>query len=92
MRQFGIETQGIAGCHGKVFCAAAIHGVTAEGPTDQPTLITGWTGFYDQFGGFIWGNYLPYAVYSFFAQGGDGFIEILKNVGVLHGSGGDWSV
>jgi phage tail sheath protein FI len=48
----------------------AFLGLTETGPLYQPTLITSWPQYVATFGGFMWGCQLPFAVYSFFAQGG----------------------
>lgn len=50
--------------------AAAFVGTTYRGPT-VPTLVTSWTQYLQLFGGFgANSQYLPYAVFLFFANGG----------------------
>lgn len=50
---------------------AAFVGVHTQGPT-QPTLITSWNQFLQQYGGFgTAANYLPFAVWQFFNNNGN---------------------
>jgi len=49
---------------------AAFVGWTNQGPVGKPTMVESWTEYQTQFGGFIPGNYLGYAVYQFFQNGG----------------------
>ncbi len=49
---------------------AALVGFTETGPFHQPTLVTNWDQYVQQFGGFTEGTYLAHAVYGFFANGG----------------------
>jgi uncharacterized protein len=49
---------------------AAFVGWTNQGPVGSPTMVESWTQYQTQFGGFIPNNYLGYAVYQFFANGG----------------------
>jgi phage tail sheath protein FI len=49
---------------------AAFVGFAEKGPSNQPTLVTNWTQYTQNFGGFIPGSYLAHAVYGFFANGG----------------------
>jgi hypothetical protein len=49
---------------------AAFVGFAEKGSLNQPTLVTNWTQFTQQFGGFIAGSYLAHAVYGYFANGG----------------------
>ena len=49
---------------------AAFVGFAEKGPVNQPTLVTNWTQFTQNFGGFIPGSYLAHAVYGYFANGG----------------------
>jgi phage tail sheath protein FI len=37
---------------------------------NQPTLVTNWSQYVNQFGGFVSGAYLPDAVYGYFQNGG----------------------
>ncbi len=49
---------------------AAFVGFAEKGPVNQPTLVTNWTQFAQNFGGFLAGSYLAHSVYGFFANGG----------------------
>ena len=49
---------------------AAFVGFAEKGSLNQPTLVTNWTQFTQNFGGFIAGSYLAQAVYGYFANGG----------------------
>lgn len=53
--------------------ACFVGSTTAGGPVDTPTFITSWTQYLSVFGGFAgFDEYLPYAVYSYFSNGGAG--------------------
>ena len=49
---------------------AAFVGFAERGPFDEPVLVTNWTQFTQQFGGFVENGYLALAVYGFFVNGG----------------------
>jgi phage tail sheath protein FI len=49
---------------------AAFVGLAARGPFNAPTLVTNWSQFVQNFGDFIDGSYLAYAVYGYFQNGG----------------------
>ena len=49
---------------------AAFVGLASRGPANQPTLVTNWSQFTQQFGDFIEGSYLAHAVYGYFLNGG----------------------
>jgi hypothetical protein len=49
---------------------AAFVGFAEAGPVNTPTLVTNWTQFVSNFGGFIEGSYLAHAVYAYFLNGG----------------------
>ncbi len=49
---------------------AAFVGFAEEGPYNRPTLVTNWTQFVGNFGGFVEGSYLAHSVYAFFLNGG----------------------
>ena len=49
---------------------AAFVGFAEKGPSNEPTLVTNWTQFTQNFGGFIPGSYLAHAVYGYFLNGG----------------------
>ena len=49
---------------------AAFVGIAAQGPYNEPTLVTNWSQFTQTFGDFVEGSYLAHAVYGFFQNGG----------------------
>ncbi|MEU5438337.1 phage tail sheath family protein [Streptomyces sp. NPDC020719] len=49
---------------------AAFVGFAQTGPFHQPTLVTNWDQYTQQFGGFTEGTYLAHAVYGYFSNGG----------------------
>jgi uncharacterized protein len=49
---------------------AAFVGFAADGPFDEPTLVTNWSQYTQVFGGFTEGAYLPQAVFGYFLNGG----------------------
>ncbi|MYW21319.1 phage tail sheath family protein, partial [Streptomyces sp. SID2955] len=49
---------------------AAFVGFAENGPFHEPTLVTSWDQYTQQFGGFTQGTYLPHSVYGYFANGG----------------------
>jgi phage tail sheath protein FI len=49
---------------------AAFVGFAEKGPNNQPTLVTNWTQFTQNFGDFVDGSYLAHAVYGYFLNGG----------------------
>jgi phage tail sheath protein FI len=49
---------------------AAFVGVAERGPFNQPTLVTNWSQYTQNFGEFVEGHYLAHAVYSYFLNGG----------------------
>ena len=49
---------------------AAFVGLAESGPFNRPTLISNWTSFTDNFGGFLPGSYLARSVYGYFMNGG----------------------
>src|SRR5579875_495807 len=53
---------------GTAVCAFV--GFTEKGPSNQPTLVTNWTQYTSNFGGFTDGALLPLAVYGYFLNGG----------------------
>ncbi|HLX50553.1 MAG TPA: phage tail sheath subtilisin-like domain-containing protein [Streptosporangiaceae bacterium] len=53
---------------GTAVCAFV--GFTEKGPSNEPTLVTNWTQYTSNFGGFIEGALLPHAVYGYFLNGG----------------------
>jgi Bacteriophage tail sheath protein len=54
---------------------AAFIGITADGPYNQPTLVTSWGQYVRTFGEWVDGAYLPHAVYQYFNnQGGAAYI------------------
>lgn len=49
---------------------AAFVGFAEKGPVGYPTLVTNWSQFTTNFGGFVRGGYLAPAVYGYFNNGG----------------------
>ena len=49
---------------------AAFVGFAQSGPFHEPTLVTSWDQYTQNFGGFTEGTYLAHAVYGYFANGG----------------------
>ncbi|HWS47389.1 MAG TPA: phage tail sheath family protein [Acidimicrobiia bacterium] len=49
---------------------AAFVGFAETGPVNEPTLVTNWTQFTQNFGEFVEGSYLAHAVYGYFLNGG----------------------
>jgi phage tail sheath protein FI len=49
---------------------AAFVGLAAQGPINEPTLVTNWAQFTQAFGEFTEGTYLAHAVYGYFMNGG----------------------
>ena len=49
---------------------AAFVGLSEKGPFNEPTLVTNWTQFTNNFGSFLEGTYLAQSVYGFFQNGG----------------------
>jgi uncharacterized protein len=49
---------------------AAFLGFAETGPFHQPTLVTNWDQYVQNFGGFSEGTYLAHSVYGYFANGG----------------------
>jgi uncharacterized protein len=49
---------------------ASFVGLAAQGPFNEPTLVTNWSQFTQTFGDFVGGSYLAHAVYGYFNNGG----------------------
>jgi phage tail sheath protein FI len=49
---------------------AAFVGLAAQGPFNEPRLVTNWGQFTSTFGEFVEGTYLAHAVYAYFLNGG----------------------
>jgi len=49
---------------------AAFVGLARMGPVNEPTLVTNWSQFTQNFGDFLEGSYLAHAVYGYFLNGG----------------------
>ncbi len=62
---------------------AAFVGFAADGPFDEPVLVTNWGQYTQAFGGFAEGCYLPQAVFGYFLNGG----TTCYVVRIGHGSG-----
>ena len=67
VQEVGAGTRPIEGVGTAV---AAFVGLAAKGPVNQPTLVSNWTQFSEQFGDFIPGSYLAHSVYGYFLNGG----------------------
>lgn len=63
---------------------AAFVGLAADGPFNEPTLVTNWSQFTQTFGDFIPGSYLAHSVYGYFVNGG-GSCYIVR-IGQTNGS------
>jgi len=55
---------------GVATAVAAFVGFARKGQFNKPTLVTNWTQFTENFGGFIEGSYLAHSVFGYFANGG----------------------
>ena len=55
---------------GVATAVAAFVGFARKGEFNKPTLVTNWTQFTENFGGFIEGSYLAHSVFGYFANGG----------------------
>jgi len=64
---------------------AAFVGFAESGPVNEPTLVTNWTQFTQNFGEFVEGSYLAHAVYGYFLNGG-GSAYVVR-IGAENGSG-----
>jgi phage tail sheath protein FI len=64
---------------------AAFVGFAADGPFDQPTLVTNWSQYTQTFGGFAEGCYLPQSVFGYFLNGGTNCYVV--RVGHQNGNG-----
>ena len=49
---------------------AAFVGLAAKGPVNEPTLVSNWTQFTENFGDFVENSYLAHGVYGWFLNGG----------------------
>lgn len=63
-------SSGIKPIAGVGTAVGAFIGYAEKGVLDQAALVTNWSQFVAEFGGFIPNGYLAYAVYGFFAEGG----------------------
>jgi phage tail sheath protein FI len=64
---------------------AAFIGFAEQGPINTPTLVTNWTQFVNNFGGFIEGSYLAHSVYAYFLNGGG--VAYVVRIGADDGDG-----
>jgi uncharacterized protein len=64
------KSSGVKTIAGVGTSVAAFIGFAEKGTDNQPTLITNWTQFVNQFGELNTNYYLGFAVYGFFAEGG----------------------
>ncbi|MCK0113067.1 phage tail sheath subtilisin-like domain-containing protein [Ornithinimicrobium sp. F0845] len=65
---------------------AAFVGLAAQGPFNEPTLVSNWTQFTSTFGGFIPGSYLATSVQGYFLNGGGNCYVV--RIGHENGAGG----
>ena len=65
---------------------AAFVGLAEAGPYNEPTLVTNWSQFTQNFGGFVEGSYLAHAVYGYFLNGG-GSAYVIRIGGDNNGDG-----
>jgi phage tail sheath protein FI len=65
---------------------AAFVGFAEHGPVGQPTLVTNWSQFTRDFGGFVKGSYLASSVYAYFNNGG-GIAYITRLPGEIASNG-----
>lgn len=49
---------------------AAFVGLAAKGPVNEPTLVSNWSQFSENFGDFVENSYLAHSVYGWFLNGG----------------------
>ena len=61
---------------------AAFVGLAEKGPANQPTLVTNWSQFANNFGGFLEGSYLAHSVYGYFLNGG-GELRAIRTSGPI---------
>lgn len=66
---------------------AAFIGIAPKGPENQPTLVSNWTQFVEQFGGLFEGAYLAYAVYGYFLNGGGNCYVVRIGTAAVDGKG-----
>src|SRR5262245_37126766 len=69
----GVYIEEIAGpqpIEGVGTATGAFVGVAERGPIGRAVLVTNWTQYVENFGGFIANGYLPHAVRHFFDEGG----------------------
>ena len=66
---------------------AAFVGLAESGPVNQPTLVTNWSQYVQNFGGFVEGAYLAQSVYGYFQNGG-GACYVVR-IGAEASSNGD---
>ncbi len=67
---------------------AAFVGFTENGPTNEPTLVTNWTQYTRNFGGFVDGAYLPGALFGYFLNGGgSAYVVSIGRLGNGDGNG-----
>ncbi len=66
---------------------AAFVGLAAQGPFDEPVLVTDWGQFTRTFGDFVDGSYLAHSVYGYFANGGATAYVVRVGAGGGNGNG-----
>ena len=67
---------------------AAFVGLAEKGPVNEPTLVSNWTQFTDNFGDFVENSYLAHAVYGWFLNGGGNCFVVRIGANGSNGGGG----
>jgi phage tail sheath protein FI len=65
---------------------AAFVGLATKGPVNEPTLVSNWTQFSENFGDFADGSYLAHAVYGWFLNGGGNCFVVRIEPAAANGS------
>src|SRR3954447_22668993 len=66
---------------------AAFVGLAEAGPFNTPTLVSSWTQFTANYGGFVEGSYLAQSVYAYFQNGGGNCYVVRIGEGNSNGNG-----
>jgi Bacteriophage tail sheath protein len=74
---------------GTALCAFV--GFTEKGPVNEPLLVTNWTQYTSNFGGFTEGAFLSHAVYGYFLNGGGSAYIVRVGNGAAAGADGTGS-
>ena len=67
---------------------AAFVGLASKGPVNEPTLVSNWTQFAENFGDFVENSYLAHAVYGWFLNGGGNCFVVRIGANGSNGSKG----